>query len=669
MSNPVVVTHAASNITDISALLNGELTDMGGYNELDALFYFREYGMQGWWALPSQTLTEPGHYNMSTEHSHDLTENTTYEFIALLASDGSLVAQGSILTFTTLEGFTHPDSPITHPATDIEETKATLNGEVTNMGDANEVQALFWYQKDGMGSSWWATSPSQTVTYPVTYSHTLTGLDPDTVYNFFARIEYYDNDGGGWARHGSIMSFTTTTPYQYTYGSGTEEDPYQVWTPDDLDGVREHLHSYFIQKADIDLSGYDPWTPISTFTGSYDGGNFSIKNLKVNVVQYGDKEKAGLFGHTNEAKLININADVDIYGAKHIGGLVGIAIGGSIENCHTSGKAIGQEYVGGMIGRSEGVDIIDSSSSCDITGEHVSDEYITTMYFQDGWGRIFEAECESIYCGGLIGIGTDTHEDERGVIERSYATGSIKCGDSEAEKDDYYGAYVGGFAGTLYYYTLNECYATGNVQASFGVGGFSGLTEVVEISDCFARGEVAPHRDMNITLTDDDGNTMLCNRAMGGFIGRCQQDTQELGDPYYVNHCYSTGFVFTMSSATNQSGGFTWNPTSDVSYLNNYYDKDTAQQNDTTLAYPRTTAQMVYPYTDKHVSGTYVDWEFEEKHITDLTDFDFVFGEPPIWGHDYIASANDGYPYLLWQDPVMLQSKCIPFLFKVPYWG
>lgn len=34
-------------------------------------------------------------------------------------------------------------------------------------------------------------------------------------------------------------------PYAFANGAGTEADPYQVWTADDLDGVRDYLNAHF----------------------------------------------------------------------------------------------------------------------------------------------------------------------------------------------------------------------------------------------------------------------------------------------------------------------------------------------------------------------------------------------------------------------------------------
>ena len=106
--------------------------------------------------------------------------------------------------------------------------------------------------------------------------------------------------------------------YVFTHGTGTEADPYQVWTAEDLDGVRDYLDAHFIQMADIDLSGYENWEPIGTyiygqnlhFNGTYDGNGHTISNLIIKRENY-----TGLFGHTYNAIIKNLGVvDVNVSG-------------------------------------------------------------------------------------------------------------------------------------------------------------------------------------------------------------------------------------------------------------------------------------------------------------------------------------------------------------------
>ena len=63
----------------------------------------------------------------------------------------------------------------------------------------------------------------------------------------------------------------------------------EVATAADLNNVRNNLSGDYIQVANIDLSGYGSWTPIGEydpvggnwFTGTYNGGGYTISNLNV----------------------------------------------------------------------------------------------------------------------------------------------------------------------------------------------------------------------------------------------------------------------------------------------------------------------------------------------------------------------------------------------------
>jgi len=80
---------------------------------------------------------------------------------------------------------------------------------------------------------------------------------------------------------------------QFSGGMGTQSDPFIVATATELDSVRFHLDSCFLQVADIDLgteqyssgTGWQPLASYSTFgpfTGFYNGNGYTIGNLTIN---------------------------------------------------------------------------------------------------------------------------------------------------------------------------------------------------------------------------------------------------------------------------------------------------------------------------------------------------------------------------------------------------
>lgn len=108
--------------------------------------------------------------------------------------------------------------------------------------------------------------------------------------------------------------------------------------------------------ADIDMEGKN-WTPISLgwparFAGNFDGGNFTIKNLKIDAADTGN---VGLFGEVAAgASVKNVKlVDVDILGNSSVAGIAGTCNSAIIENCHIEGGSItgnDEGNVGAIVG-------------------------------------------------------------------------------------------------------------------------------------------------------------------------------------------------------------------------------------------------------------------------------------------------------------------------------
>ncbi|WP_456056334.1 dockerin type I domain-containing protein [Agathobacter sp.] len=160
-------------------------------------------------------------------------------------------------------------------------------------------------------------------------------------------------------------------------GAGTKENPYQVSNAKQLDEVRNNLDAYYVQTADIDLSGMYNWKPIggngdNGFIGQYNGNNHIINNLS--ITSSNDKF-VGLFGYVGgdedgaikNINLKNVKIDYvsdygDGYGGSnsyvYVGSIAGTS-NSTIENCGVEGK-MNVEYnncwilcVGGISGMTE----------------------------------------------------------------------------------------------------------------------------------------------------------------------------------------------------------------------------------------------------------------------------------------------------------------------------
>ena len=194
-----------------------------------------------------------------------------------------------------------------------------------------------------------------------------------------------------------IIDEVRWSEYMYVDGEGA----YCISTPEALFAFAKSVNidgeTYSGQTvkltADIDLEDKE-WTPIGVewddkpFTGTFDGQEKTISNLKVSTME----TSVGLFGATYDATIQNVNIEnVNIQGQSGVGSLAGCAYSGKVSNCHVSGNIVisGNYQVGGLVGG--GYALI---QGCSVIGSEYSS--VTGTYN----GPDFEGDS----VGGIIGF-------------------------------------------------------------------------------------------------------------------------------------------------------------------------------------------------------------------------------------------------------------------------
>ena len=231
----------------------------------------------------------------------------------------------------------------------------------------------------------------------------------------------------------SILSLSFPVCANYSGGSGTAEDPYQIATPEDLmvlGDTPEDYDKHFELTADIDLSEYFYDKAVIAadtndatlefdgipFTGVFDGNSFKIRHLFLSGNRY-----LGLFGNIDsEAVVENL-------------GIIDVKLGGS------------GQYSGGLAGYNKG-----RITNCYSMMNQVSEESLSSSR------------------GGLVGY--NAHE---GTIADCYSNSSLAGSRS-----------VGGLVGTNYG-RITGCYSTGNVHGGQSIGGLVGDNKGT-IRDCYS---------------------------------------------------------------------------------------------------------------------------------------------------------------------------------------
>ena len=344
-------------------------------------------------------------------------------------------------------------------------------------------------------------------------------------------------------------------PAQAQYGGGTGEpnDPYLIYTVEDLVSIGSDPGSrdrHFELSQDIDLSG-TTWSTalIPEFSRTFNGNGFTIRGL---TIAGGDC--LGLFGclepGSEVCDLGVLDVNVTGAGAYDVGALVGRNDRGHITRCYSTGIVSGDGYVGGLVGSNWYGTVSDCNSAGIVTGR---DEV-----------------------GGLIGY------NDEGAVTRCHSAATVSGGES-----------VGGLVGANCNYgngdgMLADCYSTGPVSGDWAVGGLVGYNEGGNITRCCSGGTVSGADTIGGLVGSNYEGTLTCcystgtvasESFAGGLVG--------YNDWGSVTHCYSTGAV----SGGDEVGGCVG--TNDGSVTGCFWDMDASGVTISAGGFGLTTAAMV----------------------------------------------------------------------------
>lgn len=229
--------------------------------------------------------------------------------------------------------------------------------------------------------------------------------------------------------------------------AGTEDDPFEIRTAEDLANLRNLLVSgrmnYIVMTADVDMSGYSDFKPLFDIPDQsagypfidFDGKNHVIRNLSSNNPEQWYNGLFGvLCGNVRNLGVENANIVCEASGTGIISGYLGHASYGKpcyVENVWVTGKVrVTQGYCGGMFGNiADESHILNCYANVEITGAHD-------------------------YTGGIIGR-------VRGLVDmvQCYAAGSINRGG---------GIIGGGFTDATPLGTYKHVVVWNNTDKNFG---------------------------------------------------------------------------------------------------------------------------------------------------------------------------------------------------------
>ena len=427
---------------------------------------------------------------------------------------------------------------------------------------------------------------------------------------------------------------TVHAAVSFVGGVGSEDEPFQISTAEQLNEIRNHLDKHFVLINDIDLStdaSTIAWEPISNFSGSLDGNEKTIANLKVQK----SSNNVGLFANVLAGgRIENLVIDaVEVRGLDYVGILVGSNVG-EINNVSVSGAVYGDYHVGGLIGRTENSSISNSIAEVDVTGQgHYIGGLLGSVQNSDTSNSFASGDVQgNRSVGGLVG------EYVMGTITESYAMGSVTANRNEGglvgsfQNGDVTLSYAlgevngykntGGLIGELYNSSVTYSYATGNVAGEVDAGGLIGGNRGGDVSLSFATGNVSGCDDIG-GLAGDMDNALVANSfATGDVTGTCGPGSNSIGGLVGDNRSSTIKNSFAMGWITghhNVGGLVGDNGFNAGTITNSYYDRDLTGQSDD-IGQGLTSEQM------KNIEN-YDGWDFDT-----------------IWKVD---QHHYGYPYLV----------------------
>ena len=351
--------------------------------------------------------------------------------------------------------------------------------------------------------------------------------------------DYYRNKGLGVT---IIDGFSASGQSFSGSGSGTQDDPYLIFNPIQLNQVRNFLDEKYVHfklMADIDLTEWladnnpsQGWQPIGTqsspFMGIFDGNGHKITGLYINRPS---TDNIGLFGYLLWAEISNLNIEnCEINGNNKVAALAAESISSDITFCYVNGSIRAEgNCAGGFIGCGSG-NISNCISHTAITGNNC--------------------------IGGLVGSSFNGQGAEFNIVDCTFY--------GSASGKNYV---AGGIGYSDHYITISNYRSMGYVSSDgnniggivgFSCGGLLDISNSYSLCDITCNGKNAggiigyykyEKTDLNATSTTSmqnkiessyyNGSINADSAYVGGIIGYSNYNSGEYTKGVDINGCYA----------------------------------------------------------------------------------------------------------------------------------
>jgi len=296
-------------------------------------------------------------------------------------------------------------------------------------------------------------------------------------------IKVYDNTDA------LAATFVRTLNLDYLVGDGSAQNPYWVMSLEHFESIENNLSANFIQKADI--TGVT--TPISAFTGVYDGNGFSV-TMNLSTTNLAAQKGFGLFAETTGCTIKNLTVKGSLISTsseknQRIGAIVGLSNGTVIiDNCVnyatvSAPNSGASTEVGGILGRcyKTGVSITNCKNYGTISNNLGYASGIAGMVGSNGSGTVVKCSNYGKVSGGFAsGVAGLTYCSVKECSNFGDLTGSTA--------DSRVTGIVNGIGDAI---TVEACFNTGSISGGTKLFAIvtstsTNLTRTVTVKDCYA---------------------------------------------------------------------------------------------------------------------------------------------------------------------------------------
>ncbi len=615
---------------------------------------------------------------------------TLYGNIHIAADSVMYAKQGPINVYSAISG----NGTITNPGSDgpgciltFYSTTNTFTGSIINNGRfvlADDAVLNFVIGASGVNNSVSGTGPQTTFdgdfkfdlsNAGMTYgdSWQIAGAAGQTFGNTFSVVGFVDVGGGFWVTYtnGIFYQFNESSGILSVFwpGNGTHEDPYQIWTPQQMNTIGlypEIWACHFKLMADLDMSacGGNSYNIIGSststkcFSGTFNGNDHIIANL---IINQPDNSCIGLCGILcTGGQIYDLRVEnATINGGSSIGIICGFSSNGVITQCYATGTVSGYSNVGGLCGENQG-----QINQCSVTSIITGEDRVGGLCGWNALGIITQSNAAGVVTGTYPSMIGGLCGSNEGQVSQCFATGTVAgyshvgglCGVNSEPITQCYStctvtgfSCVGGLCGSNSVSPITRCYATGLVTGNDTVGGLCGLN-YGQVTQCYVTGVVTGKYSGTGGLCGYNNGEINQSYATGAVTGHDAVGGLCGGNRGPITQCYTTGTVIGFSYVGGLCGGNDGPITECYStcivigdeyvgglcgykdkspIIDCFWDTQTCDQLDGSVGIGKTTAEMQTIST-----FTSVGWDFSD------TD-----GDPADWRMPPVSS-----PHLAWEN-------------------